>query len=92
MDVVLGHFGVEVLEPCPVPCGGPLLLLECLVLGDSMDVSGAVTLCGDCLAHYFTNNLSWAEERMAGTLANFVPCTPEEADCIVGRGTHCLLA
>ena len=42
VDVESGHFGVKVLEPRPVPCGGPLLLLERLVLGDSMDVSRAV--------------------------------------------------
>ena len=46
----LGHFAVEVLEPCPVPHGGPLLLLEHLVFGDSMAMSGAAALCGDCLA------------------------------------------
>ena len=49
MDVESGHFRVEVLELCPEPHWGPPLLLECLALGDSPDVSRAATLCGDCL-------------------------------------------
>ena len=49
VEVESGHFGVEVLELCPKPCWGPLLLLECLALGDSTGVSAAITLCGDCL-------------------------------------------
>ena len=48
-DVESGHFGVEVLELCPEPHGGPLLLLVHLALGDSTDVSRATALCGDCL-------------------------------------------
>ena len=48
-DVESGCFGVEVLELHPEPHEGPPLLLECLALGDSKDVSGATTLCGDCL-------------------------------------------
>ena len=48
--MVLGCFGVEVLELHPMPHRGPLLLLEHLVLGDSTYVSRAATLCGDCLA------------------------------------------
>ena len=48
-DVESGHFGVEVLELCLEPRGGPLLLLEHLALGDSTGVSKAATLCGDCL-------------------------------------------
>ena len=35
--------------------------------------------------------LSWAEERSAVALANFVPCIPQEADHIAELGTHCLL-
>ena len=38
-----------------------------------------------------TNDLSWEEERTVVTLANFVPCIPEEADRIAELGTHCLL-
>ena len=38
------------------------------------------------------NNLSWAEERMVVTLANFVPHTPCEADRITELGTCHLLA
>ena len=49
MDVESGCFGVEVLELCPKPCWGPLLLLECLALGDSAGASEAPTLFGDCL-------------------------------------------
>ena len=48
-DVESGCFGVEVLELCLEPCGDPLLLLEHLALGDSTDVSGAASLCRDCL-------------------------------------------
>ena len=44
-----GCFGVEVLESHPVPRRGPLLLLEHLVLEDSMDMSRAAALCGDYL-------------------------------------------
>ena len=39
-----------------------------------------------------TNNLSQVEERMAVTLANFVPCTPHEADHIAELGICHLLA
>ena len=42
--------------------------------------------------HGVTNDLSWAEERMAVALANFVPCTPQEVDCIMELRTRCLLA
>ena len=41
--------------------------------------------------HGVTNDLSWVEERMAVTLANFVPCAPQEADHIVELGTRHLL-
>ena len=40
--------------------------------------------------HGVANNLSWAEERMAVALANFVPCADQEADCIAELGTCCL--
>ena len=49
-DMESGHFRVEVLELRPVPHRGLLLLLECLVLGDSTDMSGAAAMHGDCLA------------------------------------------
>ena len=42
-------------------------------------------------AHGVTNNLSWAEEKMAVALANFVPHTPQEVDRIAELGTHHLL-
>ena len=42
-------------------------------------------------AYGVTNDLSWAEERTAVTLANFVPCIPQEANCIVELRTCCLL-
>ena len=38
-----------------------------------------------------TNNLSWAEERLAVALANFVPCIPQEVDCIMELRARCLL-
>ena len=38
-----------------------------------------------------TNDLSWAEERMAVTLANFVPHIPKEADRITELRASCLL-
>ena len=38
-----------------------------------------------------TNDLSWVEERMAVTLVNFVPCIPQEVDCIAELRTHHLL-
>ena len=33
-----------------------------------------------------TNDLSWAEERTAVALANFVPRVPQEVDCVTERG------
>ena len=33
-----------------------------------------------------TNDLSWVEERSAVALANYVPCIPQEADCIAELG------
>ena len=38
-----------------------------------------------------TNDLSWVEERMVVMLVNFVPCIPQEADCIMELEAHCLL-
>ena len=49
VDIESGHFGVEVLELCPEPRWGLLLLLECLALGDSAGAYEAAALCGDCL-------------------------------------------
>ena len=43
-------------------------------------------------AHGVANDLSWAEERMAVTLANFVPHTRQEADRITELRTRHLLA
>ena len=42
-------------------------------------------------AHRVTNDLSWVKERMAVTLANFVPCIPQKVDCVAELGAHCLL-
>ena len=42
-------------------------------------------------ARGITNDLSWVEERTAVTLANFVPCVPQEADHIVELGARHLL-
>ena len=42
-------------------------------------------------AHRVTNDLSWAKERMAVPLANFVPHIPQEADHITELGAHHLL-
>ena len=42
-------------------------------------------------ARRVANDLSWAEERMAIALANFVPCIPQEADCIAKLGACRLL-
>ena len=38
-----------------------------------------------------TNDLSWVEEKSAVALANYVPCVPQEVDCITELGTHCLV-
>ena len=44
---------------------------------------------GECIpACRVANDLSWAEERMAVTLANFVPRAGQEADRIVELGTQ----
>ena len=42
--------------------------------------------------HGVANNLSWAKERMAVTLVNFVPHAPQEADRIAELGTCRILA
>ena len=39
-------------------------------------------------AHGLTNDLTWAEERSAVALANYVPHIPEEAARIVRLGAH----
>ena len=36
--------------------------------------------------HGLTNDFTWAEERSAIALANYVPCIPEEAAWIVRLG------
>ena len=41
--------------------------------------------------HRVTNNLSWAEERMAVMLVNFVPCIPQEVDRVAELGARRLL-
>ena len=38
-----------------------------------------------------TNDLSWAKERSAVALANYVPCVPQEVDCIAEIGSHRLM-
>ena len=42
-------------------------------------------------AHGVTNDFSWAEERSAVALANYVPCIPQEVDHIAELGAHCLV-
>ena len=39
-----------------------------------------------------TNDLSWAEEKLAVGLANYVPCISQEAARIAGLGTHHLVS
>ena len=56
-----------------------------LVYNAARDEAEWVPACG------VTNHLSWAEERMAVTLVNFVSCIPQEADCITELGACCLL-
>ena len=43
------------------------------------------------LAHGVTNGLSWAEERSAVALANYVPCIPQEVDFIAKLGAYRLV-
>ena len=38
--------------------------------------------------HGLANDLTWAKERSAIALANYVPCIPEEGAQITGLGTH----
>ena len=38
-------------------------------------------------AHSIVNDLSWAEEKSAVALVNYVPCISHEAACIAGFGT-----
>ena len=42
--------------------------------------------------HGVTNDLSWAEEKSAVALANFVPRVSQEAARITGLGTHRLMS
>ena len=42
-------------------------------------------------AHSVTNDLSWAKERSAVALVNYVPCIPQEVDCITDLGAHRLM-
>ena len=41
--------------------------------------------------HRVTNDLSWAEERSAVALVNYLPHIPQEADCIAELGAHHLV-
>ena len=41
--------------------------------------------------HGITNDLSWAEERSAVALANYVPCIPQEVDRIAELEAHHLV-
>ena len=43
-------------------------------------------------AHGVTNDLSWVEEKSAMALANFVPCTSQEAARIAGLRVHRLMS
>ena len=38
------------------------------------------------------NDLSWAEEKSAVALVNFVPCVSQEVAHITGLGTRCLVS
>ena len=42
-------------------------------------------------ARGIANDLSWAKERMAVVLANYVPCIPQEADRIMELRACCLM-
>ena len=39
-----------------------------------------------------TNDLSWAEEKSAVVLVNYVPCIPQEVARIARLGAHCLMS
>ena len=43
-------------------------------------------------ARGLANNLTWAEEKSAMALANYVPCIPQEAAWIARLGTHRLVS
>ena len=65
----------------------PGLILEGSILAynATRDEAEWVPTCG------ITNDLSWAEERMAVMLANFVPRIPQEADHIAELRARYLL-
>ena len=44
------------------------------------------------LTHGITNDLSWAGEKSAMALANYVPCVAQEVACIARLGAHCLVS
>ena len=60
--------------------------------GAYLCVVRALIFEGSILAYDPARDLSWAEERMAVMLANFVPHAPQEADRISELGTRHLLA
>ena len=38
-----------------------------------------------------TNDLSWVEERSTVALANYLPCIPQEVNCLAELGAHHLV-
>ena len=64
----------------------PHIRRECPGIRSHQGQGGVGPCCG------VANDLSWAEERMVVASENFVPHTPQEADCITELGIRCLLA
>ena len=69
-------------------CAAQALVFEgsVLVYNPTRDKVEWVPACGT------TNDLSWAEERSAMALANFMPHAPQEMARIAGLGTHHLMS
>ena len=65
---------------------GPCLRGEHLAYNPARDEAEWV------LARSVANNLSWAEEKSAMALANYVPCISEEGAHIARLGTRCLMS
>ena len=70
-------------------CAARALVFEGSVLAynPTRDKAEWVPACGVIM-----KDLSWTEEKSAVVLANYVPCISQEAACIAGLGTRCLMS
>ena len=66
-----------------------LCIARALVLEESVFAYNPAMNAGEWVSvHGLTNDLTWAEERSAMALANYVPCIPVEAAWITRLEAH----